>query len=133
VDVSRPHWLRQPGIDQKGGSRLLGFRGASRTIHFAPSAWQRVRKARRLGLPGLAVAPQTMRVEKMAVPYEAAIHVTMTGNAMTGISALTAKIAEADMATKGLVYSLELLASGKLKSGIEKAFKTILDAGGNFQ
>ena len=42
-------------------------------------------------------------------------------------------IAEADKATKGLVHSLELLASGKLKSGIEKAFKTILDAGGNFQ
>jgi hypothetical protein len=69
----------------------------------------------------------------MPVPYEAALHVTMSGNAMTGISALTAKIAEADKATKELVHSLELLASGKLKSGIEKAFKTILDAGGNFQ
>jgi hypothetical protein len=43
----------------------------------------------------------------MPVPYEAALHVTLTGNAMTGMSALVAKINEADKATKNLGRSLE--------------------------
>ena len=71
------------------------------------------------------------------VPYEAALDIKMTGNAMAGMTALTAKINDADKATKGLIRSLELIAAGgvleKLKSGIEKAFKTVLDAAGNFQ
>ena len=36
----------------------------------------------------------------MPIPYEAALHVTMTGNATAGMTALTAKIGEADKATK---------------------------------
>jgi hypothetical protein len=44
----------------------------------------------------------------MANPYQAAIQVTMTGNAMVGMAGLVGKIAEADKATKGLVKSLEL-------------------------
>jgi hypothetical protein len=73
----------------------------------------------------------------MATPYEASLHVTMTGNAMQGMAGLVGKINEADKATKNLVKSLELMAAGgileKIGSKIEKAFKTVLDAAGNFQ
>lgn len=73
----------------------------------------------------------------MPVPYESALHVTMTGNAMAGMSALIAKINEGDKATKNLVKSLELIAAGglleKIGGKIKDAFKTVLDAAGNFQ
>jgi hypothetical protein len=73
----------------------------------------------------------------MPVPYEAAIHVTMTGTAMSGMQGLIGKINEADRATKNLVRSLELLGAGamleKVAKKLEGAFKTVLDAAGNFQ
>lgn len=73
----------------------------------------------------------------MPVPYEAALHVTMTGNAMTGMAGLTAKIGEADKATKGLMRSFELLAAGgileKIGGKIKDAFKTVIDAAGDLQ
>ena len=46
----------------------------------------------------------------MPVPYEAALHVTMTGNATAGMAALTAKIGATDNATKRLIKSMELIA-----------------------
>ena len=72
----------------------------------------------------------------MALPYEAAIHVTMTGNATAGMAGLTAKINEVDRATKGLTRSLEMLVAGgvmeRIGAKIGAAFKTVLDAAGNF-
>ena len=53
----------------------------------------------------------------MPVPYEAALHVTMTGNAMTGMSALTAKGSKAN-GLKALRGRQKLTRSAEQSSGL---------------